>query len=199
MMNGLPDPAFLARRRAALARHPSLVGLDFVEVLRSADQMLLRLHFLGGDAPLQTLRRDHLRLDPAGLEVIDLKHTTTSVVDVSLRSDAARPGTRFTVLLVDNADVDPFFDRSSFILDIDEPLLWEPGSAKQADGPPPASAPTIDYLARDFRGFRQLMQDRLSALLPGRQDHPADLLTVLIELIAYEADQLSYAQDAVAT
>jgi hypothetical protein len=58
----------------------------------------------------------------------------------------------------------------------------------------------INYLAKDYAGFRRLMLDRLAVLLPdGVEDQPADLQVALVELLAYVADHLSYYQDAVAT
>jgi len=66
--------------------------------------------------------------------------------------------------------------------------------------PPRFAAPPIDYLAKDYAGFRRLMLDRLSAIAPDwRERSPADLGVALVELLAYVADRLSYAQDAAAT
>ena len=72
--------------------------------------------------------------------------------------------------------------------------------------PPPAlpapqiPTPAIDYLAKDFNSFRQLMLDRLSVIMPQWQERNAsDIGMVLVELLAYRADHLSYYQDAVAT
>src|SRR3954449_6546016 len=60
--------------------------------------------------------------------------------------------------------------------------------------------PLIDYMAKDYESFRQLMLDRLSATLPGWQErHASDLGITLVETLAYVADYLSYYQDAVAT
>jgi len=66
--------------------------------------------------------------------------------------------------------------------------------------PPQAlEKPAIDYLAKDFTGLRRLMLDRLSLLVPDwRERSAADLGVVLVELLAYAADNLSYRQDAVA-
>ncbi|HEY4266370.1 MAG TPA: putative baseplate assembly protein, partial [Micropepsaceae bacterium] len=59
--------------------------------------------------------------------------------------------------------------------------------------------PEIDYLAKDYQGFRRLMLDRLSLLTPGWTERsPADLGVALVELLAYAADNLSYRQDAIA-
>ena len=63
----------------------------------------------------------------------------------------------------------------------------------------PRLRPEIDYLARDYQGFRRLMLDRLSLLVPGWQERSAaDLGVTLVELLAYAADNLAYRQDAVA-
>ena len=64
----------------------------------------------------------------------------------------------------------------------------------------PRVEPEIDYLARDYAGFRQLILDRLRRVMPGwREEHRADLGVALAEVLAYTADRLSYYQDAVAT
>lgn len=73
-----------------------------------------------------------------------------------------------------------------------------------ADRPPrppaPASGPAIDYLAKDYQGFRRLLLERMALLVPGWQErNPADLGVTLVEVLAYLADELSYRQDAVAT
>ena len=64
----------------------------------------------------------------------------------------------------------------------------------------PVSRPDIDYLAKDYASFRQILLNRLSLLMPGWDEtHEPDLLVTLVELLAYEGDRLSYYQDAVAT
>ena len=62
-----------------------------------------------------------------------------------------------------------------------------------------AAQPDIDYLARDYQGFRRLMLDRLSLLTPGWTERSAaDVGITMVELLAYAADNLSYRQDAIA-
>jgi hypothetical protein len=64
----------------------------------------------------------------------------------------------------------------------------------------PATEPDINYLAKDYASFRQLILDRMSYLLPGwKSRSPADLGITLAELVAYMGDELSYWQDAVST
>lgn len=60
--------------------------------------------------------------------------------------------------------------------------------------------PVISYLAKDYGSFRTLMLDRMATVMPGWQErNPADLGVMLVEVLAYAADHLSYYQDAVAT
>jgi hypothetical protein len=64
----------------------------------------------------------------------------------------------------------------------------------------PLEEPEIDYLARDYASFRQLILDRLALIMPDWQErHVPDLGITLVELLAYVGDHLSYYQDAVAT
>ena len=65
---------------------------------------------------------------------------------------------------------------------------------------PRPAPPDIDYLAKDYGAFRQLLLDRLAVLLPDwRESHVPDLGIALVELLAYTGDYLSLFQDAVAT
>ncbi|KJL41957.1 putative baseplate assembly protein [Microbacterium trichothecenolyticum] len=60
--------------------------------------------------------------------------------------------------------------------------------------------PPIDYLAKDYQGFRRVMLERMALLAPGWTERSsADIGVMLVELLAYAADELSYRQDAVAT
>jgi len=66
--------------------------------------------------------------------------------------------------------------------------------------PQPLPEPEIDYLAKDYASFRQLMLDRLANIIPDWQErNPSDLGVAIVEILAYAGDQLSYYQDAVAT
>src|SRR5262249_13209748 len=67
---------------------------------------------------------------------------------------------------------------------------------------PPSAAPHIDinYMAKDFDAFVQIMRDRMAVVAPGAlETHPSDIGVALVELMAYAADQLSYRQDAAGT
>lgn len=95
--------------------------------------------------------------------------------------------------------VDPPLARVAFSFKVECPSDFD--CAPEEPCPPPVRPePVIDYLARDYAGFRRLMMDRLSVVMPGyREESPADLQVTLVELLAYVGDYLSYQQDAVAT
>jgi hypothetical protein len=64
----------------------------------------------------------------------------------------------------------------------------------------PYAEPEINYLAKDYASFRQLILDRLALIMPDwKERHIPDLGITLVELLAYTGDYLSYYQDAVAT
>lgn len=76
-------------------------------------------------------------------------------------------------------------------LDCYQPCTCPPG----VHHPPP-----IDYLAKDYQGFRRVMLERMALLAPQWTERSsADVGVMLVELLAYAADELSYRQDAVAT
>lgn len=71
---------------------------------------------------------------------------------------------------------------------------------EQVCPPGETARPEINYLAKDYASFRQLMLDRMATTAPDwRERNPADLGIALVELLAYVGDYLSYRQDAVAT
>ena len=66
--------------------------------------------------------------------------------------------------------------------------------------PEKSDEPEINYLAKDYASFRQLILDRLALTMPEwRERHVPDLGIALVELLAYTGDYLSYYQDAAAT
>jgi hypothetical protein len=67
---------------------------------------------------------------------------------------------------------------------------------------PPAQEPQpdINYLAKDYSSFKQLMLDRMALLMPQwKERNAADAGIAIIELLSYMADHLSYQQDAITT
>ncbi|MDQ6624040.1 MAG: putative baseplate assembly protein, partial [Verrucomicrobiota bacterium] len=86
-------------------------------------------------------------------------------------------------------------------------FTFKPGCPAEIDckpacvcAPEKLDGPEINYLAKDYASFRQLLLDRLALTMPDwRERHVPDLGIALVELLAYTGDYLSYYQDAVAT
>jgi predicted phage baseplate assembly protein len=96
--------------------------------------------------------------------------------------------------------IDPRYSAAPFSFLLDDGIVQI--DCLQPDQCPsePMPAPELNYLAKDYTSFRQLLLDRLAATLPSwRERHTPDLYLTLAEALAYTADHLSYAQDAVAT
>jgi hypothetical protein len=98
------------------------------------------------------------------------------------------------------AGFDPQLAEVSFSFKIDCPPFFDCKPAPPNCPPNLPAPPPINYLAKDYGGFRTVLLDRLNQLLPTwNATSEADMGIVLAELMAYVGDQLSYQQDAVAT
>lgn len=94
---------------------------------------------------------------------------------------------------------DPIYSKVDFSFKVGCPSWFD---CQQTPVCPPeiTPVPSFSYLARDYASLRALMLDRLSTLLPAWQGrNPADLGIVMVELLAYLGDYLSYQQDVLAT
>jgi hypothetical protein len=95
--------------------------------------------------------------------------------------------------------IDPRYDRVTF--------SFKQGCPSDLDckipticPPPKFTNPKINYLAKDYNSFNQLVLDRLSQIMPDwKERHVPDIGIALVEMLAYVGDNLSYYQDAVAT
>jgi hypothetical protein len=102
-------------------------------------------------------------------------------------------------LTVNGSDIDPFFGSAKlrFRLACDDPFDCATPAAQLA--PLPEIAVAIDYLTKDYAGFRQALLDFVPTRLPAWTERSeADLGMVLVELFSATADNLSYMQDRVA-
>jgi hypothetical protein len=191
------------RRKDAVRAHATLNGIDYVEY--HEDLTLAPPRFW--------LSVVFLKNAPAGLGPGSF-HIEGGIRIPSVRPTAVAPAADPLALEV---DIEAPGDFSVYTLTVDGPGIDGPLAAapvrfkadcpseldcrQAAECPPePADAPALDYLAKDYASFRRLLLD----LVPQRnprwtERNPADLGMVLVELLAYEGDQLSYFQDAVAT
>ena len=215
------------RRLAVLRRSGSKNAIEFLEVLDHAappgvpPQRTLFVRLLH---PATTLTTDNLRITGgARIPTVDIEWVAPAdalppqaepgLVDgldelprtLVIRTASSGDFSRYTLAIVANsgtdaapADFDPLLARMDFSFKVECPTDFD------CDAPLPCVAapvdpPRIDYLAKDYAGFRRLMLDRLSLLVPGWQERSAaDLGVTLVELLAFAADTLSYRQDVIA-
>jgi hypothetical protein len=193
-------------------RAAPLYGLDFVEV--SASQTTLTVFFLG-KAPA-TLEKNNVSIS-GGTRITGISATSLSVhrykdpnLNDSMDVRVNQPGdfSTYTLSLIQvdkNGNVtplpgfDPRFSEVDFTFKAACPTGLDCLAQRICPRPAPAQ-PGIDYLAKDYESFRQLILDRMALTVPSWQEtHEADIGVALVEILAYVADYLSYYQDAVAT
>jgi predicted phage baseplate assembly protein len=202
------------RRKEVRAKH--LNGLDYLEV--SEDQLTLTVYFLG-KAP-EHLTTANVRID-GGVRIKDITVTGITFCReedpqlddcMKVRVDKYGDFSTYTLRLVKGEakgkkhrqpekvdEFDPLYSQIDFTFKAGCPSDLD---CKTAELCPPelVAAPEINYLAKDYASFRQLILDRLSAIMPDwTERHIPDIGVTLVELFAYVGDYLSYYQDAVAT
>ncbi len=200
-------------RREAVRQHHNLCGLDYLEV--GADQRTLTVYFLGKSpgslAPSNILIEGGRRIRDITVEKVTITRTEMAELDdfMEVVTDKAGDFSTYTLRVVDgrdelgnwkrHRDFDARYDHVEFSFKVDCPSDLD---CKQEVVCPPEKLdkPEINYLAKDYASFRQLILDRLALAMPDwKERHVPDLGITLVELLAYVGDHLSYYQDAVAT
>ena len=202
-------------RRREDVRGATLFGLDFVEVT-DADQRRLEVFFLGrapgaiatanvritGGRRIRDVRaidvRVHRQADPTLDDYLE--------VEVSQAGDASEYGLSLVKLDEQGRQTDapmdgfdPGFASVCFTFKAGCPTDLD-CKTPQVCPPRPRAGLDVNYLAKDYASFRQLLLDRLALTVPQwRERHVPDIGIMLVELLAYVGDHLSYYQDAVAT
>jgi hypothetical protein len=216
------------RRRNDVLAHPTLNGIDFLEVLDNPEdpletrQRTLLVHFLKDLTP-GVLKETNVRIE-GGERIRNIEVTKVNfgaagspplgsppeiqanvlMVEVSAAGDFST----YTLRLVPDTeptsppvgfDFDPILSAVDFSFKVACPSDFD-CRPEPICPTTPATPPEINYLAKDYASFRQLILDRMAVLMPQWQErNPSDLGIVLVELLAYVGDYLSYQQDAVAT
>ena len=195
-------------RRALVLQSPALNGIDYLEVVGATGC---------GQQLAVTLLKDAraVTLLPSNIVITGGAH----VAAISVAPATSDDPFVITINLDHSGDFSTYqlqFVAGAGIVDPPDgfdPQLSSVSFSFKAGCPTPAdclpdnccpsssrSAPDINYLAKDYGGFRQTMLDRLSVLLPTwTETHAADLGVAMVETLAYAADHLSYQQDAVST
>lgn len=210
-------------RRSALLQLPSppaLSGIDYVEVFAgatTADPTTLIVHLVRPmPLPAANLTAANFRLTggirfpaPPLSPAIIISPGGGTAASYTLTIPGGHPTDyslyRLAVVAGPGSDAPPpFIDPRLSSVDIDFKLACprDTDCAPRCDEAPglPTEDATFDYRTRDWPAFRQAMLDRLAALVPGfRGDDPLDLTVTLVELLAAEADRLSYRLDWIGT
>jgi len=202
-------------RRSLLEGRAGVNGIDFVEYELVAGVHTLHVHFLNDVAGLAAALAD--------ADVYRI-HGGTRIVGFEITpSDVAVADPKVVDLQVDQqGDYAPYLLSIGWSLDTDgywtfdldgldrhfsvAPVNFRPGCLIDFDCKPGCDChddvleePVLDYLAKDYASFRQLLLDLVAERNPSWTERsPADVGIALLELFAYEGDYLSYLQDAVA-
>ena len=187
---------------------PAWNGIDYVEIA-SADQTQLRVHFLT-TAPVAGTLAATLPVTICGGEVIGSvavlpfdESTAWSADDDGrpvLSLSVAAPGDFSTyTLLINSTALDPYFDAVPFSFKANCPSDLDCATAAP-DCPPLEDDPTpINYRAKDFASFTQVLSDFSTLRYPFWVERSeADVGVMVMEALSAVADELSYLQDRVA-
>ncbi len=208
-------------RREQVRKDKELNGLDYIEVGMSnkiepclASQSVLRVYFLG-KAPVKldisnVLIEGGQRIDNIQIKEVKVCNYKSVELDDYIEVHVDQPGdfSTYTLRVVERNEQGKLQPHSSFDrrynsinfnfkvdcpsdLDCKQEVFCPPG---------PLEEPEINYLAKDYASFRQLIMDRLALVMPDwKERHVPDIGIALFEVLAYVGDHLSYYQDAVAT
>lgn len=193
-----------------------VTGIDFVRVVDPKDQTRLHVFFLIDPDALDVDPFDILTAPPAGFAQIAPIDGNGQVEIVAVSWDRVpdAQGSERTVLVIDVAApgsfqfyrltladertpprVDRFFNAVTF--------SFKQGCPSEFDCTPRHDCPEeeqvdwpVDYLARDFESFRTALLDFAAQRYPDWQEQtPADVGTMLAELMSALGDEFSYIQD----
>lgn len=209
------------RRREQVRQQSQLNGLDYLEVggfdqpkSDLENQRFLRVYFLG-KAPVVLNQSNVLveggrRIRDIHVEKVDVHQYESIDLDDYMEVTVNQAGdfSTYTLRVVEQNDrsewqphsaFDSRYDRIEFNFKADCPSDLD--CKQEAVCPPkPVNDPDINYFAKDYGSFRQLILDRLALVRPDwNERHVPDIGITLVEVLAYVGDHLSYYQDAVAT
>lgn len=203
------------QRRYAVRANDRRNGLDYLEVEiveeGGRQRIFLCVHFLGPIPSPGQISLDNIRIE-GGQRIRDIQVIGLSVhipeersLDGCLRIEVDKLGDfspytlRFVNLNLGNLQLDPRYSHLEFFFRAGCPSDLD--CKTQPICPPEIlTEPEINYLAKDYASFRQLILDRLALIMPDwKERHVPDLGITLVEILAYVGDYLSYYQDAVAT
>ena len=202
------------RQAQGIDGRPILNGINYLEV--AADRRTLQIYFIHPlpgtpqavphNAPALTAENV---LITGGTRLRSIRAEFATALDNLLTVRVNLPGdlSVYALQLVQSASnlkPPPGFDSQlasvEFVFHVEEFTALDCQTDQNSLPDKSSPIPPIDYLSKDYASFRQLMLNRLTLTMPQWQErNPADMGVMLVELLAYAADRLSYYQDAVAT
>lgn len=199
--------------RIQIEQDPVLNGIDYLEVVTSPsaeNERVLQVYFILKDSGNVVGRNNlillmqNLAAAPqevtveGGVRIQNIKVLDVTFVVDHIEIRVSEPGdfSDYTLIISDPA-VDIFFGQVTFSFKAGCPSHFD---CRPRPICPPAipNEPDIDYMAKDYASFRRALLDFIPTLKPSwTERHEADIGMVLLELLAFSGDQLSYYQDAV--
>jgi hypothetical protein len=209
------------RRKALLASTDGLSGIDYVEVVAgptTADPTKIIITLVK-PLPSKSIKLTNVQL--TGGTRYPPPPLLPEIVETLVNNEASQMVRQITLTVPGGSQMDFSRYRLALVNDVGstEPpafidvrlsavdINFKIACAAEADCAPECAAPAaaeaeadFDYRSRDWPQLRQLMLDRIAALVPGfAGDDPLDLTVTLIEALAAEADRLSYRLDWIGT
>jgi hypothetical protein len=204
-----------AARSSLIRASTTLNGIDFVEYRQNPTppEHVLEVHFLRKNPPAGLRAEDFLVT--GGTRIVGIHATGDPVAGASpeileLPISAQGDFSTYTLSIGWSRQPDETwrFDETKGVdrLFSVAPINFRSGCPVDFDcvpqdvySPERPVEPALDYLAKDYASFRQLLLDVVAQRNPRwLERNPADLGIAVLELFAHEGDQLSYFQDAVA-
>jgi len=190
-------------RKAALLKASAVYnGIDFVEIANTA-QTELRVHFLNAVSLEGTLKGTPTITGGETIPTVKVNPNMTWGLDsghVTLTLTVAAPGdfSNYT-LAISSPSLDSQFNQTIFSFKALCASGLDCQTAAVQCPPLPSNPPPIDYLSKDFLGFRQALLNFSSLRYPEWQERSeADFGVMFLEALSSLGDDLSYQQDRVA-
>ncbi len=167
------------RRRYDVRAREDLNGLDYLEIY---DDRILRVYFLGKAPP--DLTKENVRITGGeriqDIQVVGFRMCTREEAYLDdcmvITLDKAGDFSIYTLCLVATVDgkptdtlhpaLDPRYACLDFRFHLDCPADLD-CKTERVCPPEEISEPEINYLAKDYASFRQLILDRLALIMPG--------------------------------
>ncbi|HEY44891.1 MAG TPA: putative baseplate assembly protein [Anaerolineae bacterium] len=188
-------------RREDLLRHPTLNGIDYIEVPKG-EQKKIRVYFIKPEPP--SLNLDEVKIEGGfrfrNIQVVDVGRKTdeNSVPYLEVQVNQSGDFSTYILFIDSPGKVDIAFSRHPFSFKAGCPSDFDCHRELVCPSEPKKGR-VIDYMAKDYASFRQALIDLIPTLVPDwKERHEASLGIALVELLSYVGDQLSYYQDAVA-